>query len=114
MSHPESATPFHHRNFLLYFGGRLFSNFSRQIVAVAVGWQVYELTSSPFHLGMVGLVQFLPALLQTSSLSIRSSVDLLDGGCSILASRPAPASVASYQRLRATRARIACAGPRLH
>ncbi len=48
-----------------YFGGRLFSGFSRQIVAVAVGWQVYEITNSAFHLGMVGLVQFLPALLLT-------------------------------------------------
>jgi MFS family permease len=50
-------------NFQLYFGGRLFANFARQIVAVAVGWQVYELTDDPLHLGMVGLVQFLPALL---------------------------------------------------
>jgi MFS family permease len=65
LSHPTSADLFRHRNFLFYFGGRLFSNFSRQIVAVAVGWQVYELTSSAFHLGMVGLVQFLPALLLT-------------------------------------------------
>jgi MFS family permease len=54
---------FRHRNFLLFFGGRLFSNFARQIVAVAVGWQVYELTGSALHLGMVGLVQFSPALL---------------------------------------------------
>lgn len=59
-AHPD---PLRQRNFLLYFCGRLFSNFARQIVAVAVGWQVYELTNSPFHLGMVGLVQFLPALL---------------------------------------------------
>ena len=51
------------RNFLLYFGGRLFSNFARQIVAVAVGWQVYELTGSALHLGMIGLVQFVPTLL---------------------------------------------------
>jgi MFS family permease len=54
---------FRQRNFLLYFGGRLFSNFARQIVAVAVGWQVYDLTGSALHLGMVGLVQFVPALL---------------------------------------------------
>jgi MFS family permease len=51
--------------FLLYFTGRLFSHFSRQIVAVAVGWQVYEITGSAFHLGMVGLVQFLPTLFLT-------------------------------------------------
>lgn len=65
MSHPDSSALFRHRNFLFYFGGRLFSNFARQIVAVAVGWQVYELTNSPLHLGLVGLVQFMPALALT-------------------------------------------------
>jgi MFS family permease len=65
LSQPTSADLFRHRHFLFYFCGRLFSNFSRQIVAVAVGWQVYELTNSAFHLGMVGLVQFLPAVLLT-------------------------------------------------
>lgn len=54
-----------HVPFLQYFGGRAFSNFSRQIVAVAVGWQVYALTGSAFHLGMVGLVQFLPTAFLT-------------------------------------------------
>lgn len=33
-----------------------------QILAVAVGWHVYDLTHSTFMLGMVGLVQFLPIL----------------------------------------------------
>jgi MFS family permease len=61
----DSSALFRHRPFLVYFSGRLFSHFSRQIVAVAVGWQVYEITGSAFHLGMVGLVQFLPALLLT-------------------------------------------------
>jgi len=56
---------FTHRPFLLYFSGRLFSGLSRQIIAVAVGWQVYEITGSAFHLGMVGLAQFLPTLLLT-------------------------------------------------
>jgi MFS family permease len=37
-----------------------FSEFSYQIAAVAVGWQVYALTNSAFDLGMVGLVQFIP------------------------------------------------------
>ncbi len=61
----DTAALFSHRPFLLYFSGRLFSHFARQIIAVAVGWQVYEITGSAFHLGMVGLVQFLPALLLT-------------------------------------------------
>src|SRR4051812_48137290 len=56
---------YRHRPFVLYFIGRLFSHFSRQIIAVAVGWQVYEITGSALHLGMVGLAQFLPTLLLT-------------------------------------------------
>ncbi|MGC4029628.1 MAG: MFS transporter [Steroidobacteraceae bacterium] len=60
-----SSQPLRHRPFLLYFWARVFANFSRQIVAVAVGWQVYELTKSPLHLGLVGLAQFLPTLLFT-------------------------------------------------
>ncbi|WP_446744810.1 MFS transporter [Silvibacterium acidisoli] len=42
---------------------RVCSTMSFQMVAVAVGWQVYALTHSTFALGMVGLVQFLPMLL---------------------------------------------------
>src|SRR5262245_26518503 len=33
------------------------------MLSVAVGYQVYELTDSAFHLGLIGLVQFLPPLL---------------------------------------------------
>jgi MFS family permease len=31
--------------------------------AVAIGWQVYDMTGSAFDLGMIGLVQFLPTAL---------------------------------------------------
>lgn len=65
MSASARVRPLQHRPFLLYFWGRIFSNFSRQIVAVAIGWQVYEITKSPLHLGLVGLAQFLPTLLLT-------------------------------------------------
>jgi MFS family permease len=34
-----------------------------QIVSVAVGWQVYDVTRRPLDLGYVGLAQFLPAFL---------------------------------------------------
>ncbi|MGB9172887.1 MAG: MFS transporter, partial [Bradyrhizobium sp.] len=37
--------------------------FASQIGAVAIGWQIYDLTGSAFDLGMVGLVQFLPTAL---------------------------------------------------
>ena len=33
------------------------------MLAVAVGWQLYELTSNPLDLGLVGLIQFIPVLL---------------------------------------------------
>jgi len=51
---------FGHRPFRFYFFGRTVSRFCYQIAAVAMGWQIYALTSSAFDLGMVGLVQFIP------------------------------------------------------
>jgi MFS family permease len=37
--------------------------FGREMVFVAVGWQVYAISRNPFHLGLVGLAEFLPLLL---------------------------------------------------
>ncbi len=54
---------FRHRGFLLFWLSRLFATFATQILSVAVGWQIYDLTRNPFDLGLVGLVQFAPALL---------------------------------------------------
>jgi MFS family permease len=58
-----SKTLFGHRPFLFYFWARGFAEFSHQIGAVAVGWQVYGLTNSALDLGLVGLVQFIPTAL---------------------------------------------------
>jgi MFS family permease len=52
-----------HRSFLFFLLSRSLSRFSSQIGAVAIGWQIYDLTGSAFDLGMVGLVQFLPTAL---------------------------------------------------
>ena len=52
-----------HRPFALYFLGRGFSRFAAQTATVALGWQVYAMTGSAFHLGLIGLAQFLPVLL---------------------------------------------------
>ncbi len=41
---------------------RTASTTANQMLAVAAGWQIYELTHSPLYLGLVGLVQFLPPL----------------------------------------------------
>src|SRR5882757_8007133 len=51
------------RPFLFFLLSRSLSRFSSQIGAVAIGWQIYDLTGSAFDLGMVGLVQFLPTAL---------------------------------------------------
>ena len=59
----DSSDLLKHRPFLLFLITRSFSRFSSQIAAVAIGWQVYDLTGSAFDLGMVGLVQFLPTAL---------------------------------------------------
>ena len=49
--------------FLFFLLSRSLTRFSSQIGAVAIGWQIYDLTGSAFDLGMVGLVQFLPTAL---------------------------------------------------
>lgn len=38
-------------------------SFAAQIMTVAIGWQVYDITRDPWDLGLIGLSQFLPALL---------------------------------------------------
>lgn len=67
---PVSANPpvsagelLRHRAFLFFLLSRSLSRFSSQIAAVAIGWQIYDLTGSAFDLGMVGLVQFAPTAL---------------------------------------------------
>jgi len=54
---------FRHGAFLRYWSARFLTTFAAQIVSVAVGWQVYDLTRRPFDLGLVGIVQFAPSLL---------------------------------------------------
>ena len=57
---PESLL--RHRPFILYWVARVSASLAYQMVGVAVGWQIYALTGNPFDLGLVGLVQFLPAV----------------------------------------------------
>lgn len=64
--HPGSAdrfAAFRHGPFLRFWLSRFFATFATQIVSVAVGWQVYDLTRDPFDLGLVGIMQFAPSLL---------------------------------------------------
>jgi MFS family permease len=52
-----------HRPFALYWIARVSSTVALQMQAVAVSWQMYDLTRNPLDLGLVGLVQFIPAAL---------------------------------------------------
>ncbi|RFC63119.1 MFS transporter [Fulvimarina endophytica] len=54
---------FRNDRFLRYWLARFLAAFAIQIVVVSVGWQVYDLTRDPWDLGLIGLCQFLPALL---------------------------------------------------
>ena len=50
-------------DFRRYWWSRLASTGAGQMLLVALGWQMYDLTGSAWDLGLVGLAQFLPALL---------------------------------------------------
>src|SRR3954451_13528425 len=52
-----------HRPFALYWVSRVSSTVALQMQAVAVGWQMYDITRNPLDLGLVGLTQFIPAAL---------------------------------------------------
>jgi MFS family permease len=53
------------RPFVLFWLARLHSSIGYQMLALVIGWQVYELTDSAFDLGLVGLIQFVPAVILT-------------------------------------------------
>ena len=51
------------RDFGLFWASLLFSAVGSQISTVAIAWQVYEITNSPFQLGLTGLFRALPIML---------------------------------------------------
>src|SRR5215831_18939896 len=53
------------RPFALFWLARLVSTMGYQMLALTIGWQIYEITNSAFDLGLVGLIQFVPAVLLT-------------------------------------------------
>lgn len=59
----DSFRAFRNPAFVRYQMGRVCGIVAMQVLSVAVGWQVYELTGRPMDLGWVGLVQFLPLAL---------------------------------------------------
>jgi len=54
---------FSHRPFMRFWFARLAGVSANQMLMVAVAWHMYDITSSAWDLGLVGLFQFVPALL---------------------------------------------------
>ncbi len=63
MSPPDRHRLARDAGFLLYLANRTGHVMGVQILTVAVGWYVYQLTGDPIDLGYVGLAQFAPAFL---------------------------------------------------
>ena len=60
-----ATSPTHLPLFMRFWFGRLTSAAGNQMLMVAIGWHMYTLTGSAWDLGLVGLCQFLPALVLT-------------------------------------------------
>ena len=58
-----SDSLFAYRAFMRFWLARLAGTAANQMLMVAIGWQMYDLTGSAWDLGLVGLLQFAPALL---------------------------------------------------
>jgi MFS family permease len=56
-----SDRAFDYPSYRLYWAARFLLVFALQVLSVSVGWQIYDQTRDPFLLGLIGLVQFLPA-----------------------------------------------------
>lgn len=65
MSGDDQGSLLAHRAFVQLWFARLAGVAAGQMLMVAVGWQMYELTGSAWDLGLVGLLQFAPAVLLT-------------------------------------------------
>ncbi|MFP5077527.1 MFS transporter [Rhizobium sp. YIM 134829] len=85
---------FRHVGYRRYFFARFLAYFAIQIISVAVGWQIYDLTRDPFDLGLIGLFQFLPSLvliLVTGSVADRYNRRMIMAVCMLVSTMCAAA-----------------------
>jgi len=66
----------HQRPFVLFWLARLSATMGYHMLALTIGWQIYALTNSAYDLGLVGLIQFVPAVVLT--LAIGHAADRYD------------------------------------
>jgi MFS family permease len=52
-------------SFVLFWLARLTSSMGTQMLTLVIAWQVYQLTNSALDLGLIGLIQFVPAVVFT-------------------------------------------------
>ena len=57
-----NRSPFRHRDFRIFWTGSFCSSIGSQFTNVAMAWQIYELTHSPFQIGLLGLARALPQI----------------------------------------------------
>ena len=84
---PEPDSVLRHRPFVLFWFARLSVTASYQMLIVAVAWQLYALTGDPFDLGLIGLIQFVPAMLLflvVGQVTDRTDRRLLLIGCQLI------------------------------
>jgi MFS family permease len=67
MSVSDGAVPvlMRQRPFVLFWFSRLAVTLAYHMLIVAIGWTIYDLTSSALDLGLVGLIQFVPNVVLT-------------------------------------------------
>ncbi|HEY7040028.1 MAG TPA: MFS transporter [Methylomirabilota bacterium] len=88
-----------HPPFALLSSSRVLATVGFQMLGVAVGWQLYELTGSALDLGLVGLAQFVPMILLT--LVVGQVADRYDRRLVVIACEVAKAAVAAALALGA-------------
>jgi MFS family permease len=54
---------FRHRDFCVFWTGSFLSSIGSQFSAVAMAWQIYELTNSAFQIGLLGLARAIPQII---------------------------------------------------
>jgi MFS family permease len=62
---PTGSSLLKQRPFVLFWVARLCSTMGYHMLALTIGWQIYQITDSAFDLGLVGLIQFVPAVALT-------------------------------------------------
>jgi MFS family permease len=73
---PSPAGLIHQRPFVLFWLARIAATIGYQMMALVIGWKIYEITDSAFDLGLVGLILFVPAVVLT--LLVGHSADRYD------------------------------------